>query len=296
MPEIIVPATSANMGPGFDSLGLAVNLYLKVRISKQSDQWIVHHPFDKRVPTDEKNMIVLSALTVDASIQPHEIFVESEIPLARGLGSSSSAIIAGLMLGNELSESINLSKQQILDRAVKIEGHPDNVSPAIFGGIVVGGPDPQKKGNFLTYQIDTPDDYLPIAVIPDRELATSESRDVLPTSLDRRKAVRNNAESSLLLAALFKHDWDNAARLLESDQFHEVYRTKLVPELKTVRNLCHSVGIFGSYLSGAGTTVMIIAKKDQADFLLDQLNKTEKLRGCKIKLLEFNLSGANISE
>lgn len=296
MPEIIVPATSANMGPGFDSLGLAVNLYLKVRIGKQSDQWTVHHPFGKRVPTDEKNMIVLSALTVDANIQPHEIFVKTEVPLARGLGSSSSAIIAGLMLGNELSESVHLTRQQILDRAVKIEGHPDNVSPAIFGGIVVGGPDPQTSGNFLIYQIDTPSDYVPIAVIPKRELATSESRDVLPVNLNRKQAVRNNAESSLLLAALFKHDWNNVVKLLESDQFHEIYRAKLVPELEIVRNLCHSLGIFGSYLSGAGTTVMLLVKKDQTDSLLDQLNKSEKLQDCQIKLLEFDLSGARISE
>lgn len=294
MTEIIVPATSANMGPGFDSLGLSVNLFLKIKIGPKSDQWFVHHPFGKEVPSDEQNMIVLSALTVDPNIHPREIFVRSDIPLARGLGSSSSAIVGGLLLGNTLSGSVELSKQQILDRAVKIEGHPDNVAPAIFGGIVIGGPNPIKDDDFWTYQTDSPKNYVPIAVIPHRQLATSASRSVLPKVLDRHIAIKVSAQSNLLVASIFKQDWQKACQLLEADQFHEPYRLKLVPELKIVRSICHAHDIFGSYLSGAGTTIMIMTKKDQADLLLDQLKKSPSLADCDIAALAFDSLGSRI--
>ncbi|MFT8917009.1 MAG: homoserine kinase [Oenococcus sp.] len=294
MTKIIVPATSANMGPGFDSLGLAVNLYLTVTIVGPSSQWLVHHPFGPDVPSDEKNMIVLSALTVDHDIEPQELRIESDIPLARGLGSSSSAIIAGLLLGNELSSTVTLSSETIFQRAAQIEGHPDNVAPAVFGGIVVAGPNPAKPKTFLHYQVQLLADYLPIVVIPDRQLATSTSRDVLPDQTDRRQSVQSSAQSNILVASLFNNDWANTVHLLETDRFHEPYRLKLVPELTEVRRIAHDLGLSGSYLSGAGTTVMTIVKKDQAGCLLDQLKKSEKLKGAQIQALSFDAKGARV--
>lgn len=135
--KIIVPATSANIGPGFDSLGLAVTSYLTVTVTEENvDAWYVDHNLGEKIPHDEENLIVKTALELVPDLQPLAIKVESDIPLTRGLGSSSSAIVAGLMLANHFG-NLNLSKQELVQIATEIEGHPDNVAPAILGDFVI---------------------------------------------------------------------------------------------------------------------------------------------------------------
>ena len=133
--EFRVPATSANLGPGFDSIGVAVNLYLTVKVLGESSTWIVEHDMGK-VYHDERNLIISTALKVAPTIRPHRVAVSSDIPLARGLGSSSSAIVAGIEIADKIG-NLKLTKQQKLEIATKLEGHPDNVAPAIFGNLVV---------------------------------------------------------------------------------------------------------------------------------------------------------------
>lgn len=293
--EIIVPATSANMGPGFDSIGCAVNLYLKVQIGPASEEWHVDHPFGNKVADDASNLIVQSALNADPDIKSHIIEVKSEIPLTRGLGSSSSAIIAGLLLGKELSQK-KISSEKLLDIAVEMEGHPDNAVPALLGGIVVGGKDPLEDDKFMTYKFKTPDDYLPVAIIPKRQLSTQLSRSVLPKYIGRNNAVSSSAASNLLVAALANQDWPTTFALTEKDGLHERYRQKLVPELETVRRSAHKEGIYGSYLSGAGTTIMTIVKERQADQLIEILKKQSELSDCQILKLSFDDQGARLAE
>ena len=133
MMKIIVPATSANVGPGFDSVGVALSKYLEIQVLEPSDSWQVDHDLGEEIPSDERNLLIATALRVKGDLQPHHLKMVSDVPLARGLGSSSSVIVAGIELANQLG-NLELTADQKLDIATEIEGHPDNVAPAIFGG------------------------------------------------------------------------------------------------------------------------------------------------------------------
>ena len=196
--KIIVPATSANIGPGFDSLGLAVTSYLTVTVTEENvDAWYVDHNLGEKIPHDKENLIVKTALELVPDLQPLAVKVESDIPLTRGLGSSSSAIVAGLMLANHFG-NLNLSKQELVQRATEIEGHPDNVAPAILGDFVVAT---YLDGEIMHEKINFPDVSL-LAYIPDYWLATKKSREVLPANLDFKDAVRANAIGNALVAKI----------------------------------------------------------------------------------------------
>ena len=134
--KIIVPATSANVGPGFDSVGIAVTRYLTIEVLEPADAWFIEHDLGAGIPTDEKNLLLSTALSISTDMQPHRIKMTSEVPLARGLGSSSSVIVAGIELANQLA-NLQLSDAEKLRIATEIEGHPDNVAPAIFGNMVI---------------------------------------------------------------------------------------------------------------------------------------------------------------
>ena len=134
--KIIVPATSANVGPGFDSVGIAVTRYLTIEVLEPADAWVIEHDLGAGIPTDEKNLLLSTALSISTDMQPHRIKMTSQVPLARGLGSSSSVIVAGIELANQLAD-LKLSDAEKLRIATKIEGHPDNVAPAIFGNMVI---------------------------------------------------------------------------------------------------------------------------------------------------------------
>lgn len=134
--KIRVPATSANLGPGFDSLGIAVSSYLTVTVYGKAPKWKVDHKMGYAIPSDERNMIVATALKTNPELEPQHIKVTSEIPLAHGLGSSSSALIAGVVMANEVGK-MHLTNEQILQKAAELEGHPDNVAPALYGDFVV---------------------------------------------------------------------------------------------------------------------------------------------------------------
>ncbi len=138
--SIRVPASTANVGPGFDSVGIALSLYLHVVVKEKADKWQVIHSFEDSIPTDDKNLIVSTACKVCPSLSPYIIEVTSNIPLTRGLGSSASAIVAGIELANQLGK-LNLTTEQRVQIATNFEGHPDNVAASILGGTVIGALD-----------------------------------------------------------------------------------------------------------------------------------------------------------
>ena len=167
--KIIVPATSANIGPGFDSVGVALSKYLAVEVLEHTNEWIVEHQLE-HVPSDQNNLLIRTALTVAKHIQPHRLKMESDIPLARGLGSSSSVIVAGIELANQLGK-LNLSQDEKLQLATKIEGHPDNVAPAIYGNLVISS---YVNKNVQAVVTDFPPTSF-VAFIPNYPLRTSQS-------------------------------------------------------------------------------------------------------------------------
>ncbi len=250
--QIRVPASSANFGPGFDSIGVALKQYLNLAVLEPTTTWEVEHDLP-HVPHNEQNLIIKAALTVEPTLPPHHLLVQSKIPLAHGLGSSSTAIVAGIELANQLA-SLKLTSMEKVQLAAQIEGHPDNVAPAILGGVVIGT---SLKDQFITYQAPTPP-FTFLAYVPKNNLATSVSRAVLPSQIERSVAVRGSSIANALVAALFSRQYEMIGPLIEGDQFHEAARAKLVPELAMIRQIGHEVGAIATYLSGAGPTVMTL--------------------------------------
>lgn len=266
--KIIVPATSANVGPGFDSVGIAVTRYLTIEVLEPADAWFIEHDLGAGIPTDEKNLLLSTALSIAPAIQPHHIKMTSEVPLARGLGSSSSVIVAGIELANQLA-NLQLSDAEKLRIATEIEGHPDNVAPAIFGNLVVAsyiGEDVQ----YVT--ADFPSCDL-VAFVPSYQLKTSDSRNVLPKEWSYKEAVAASSVANVAIAALLKGDLLTAGRSIESDHFHERYRQSLVKEFPQVKEVAHAHGAYATYLSGAGPTIMNLLAPDHTAAFVAALEK-----------------------
>ena len=261
--KIIVPATSANVGPGFDSVGIAVTRYLTIEVLEPADAWLIEHDLGAGIPTDEKNLLLSTALSISTDMQPHRIKMTSEVPLARGLGSSSSVIVAGIELANQLA-NLQLSDAEKLRIATEIEGHPDNVAPAIFGNMVIAsyiGEDVQ----YVT--ADFPSCDL-VAFVPSYQLKTSDSRNVLPKEWSYKEAVAASSVANVAIAALLKGDLVTAGRSIELDHFHERYRQSLVKEFPQVKEVAHQHDAYATYLSGAGPTIMnLLAPEHAASFV-----------------------------
>ena len=261
--KIFVPATSANVGPGFDSVGIAVSKYLTIEVLEPADAWLIEHDLGAGIPTDEKNLLLSTALSISTDMQPHRIKMTSEVPLARGLGSSSSVIVAGIELANQLAD-LQLSDDEKLRIATKIEGHPDNVAPAIFGNLVIAsyiGEDVQ----YVTADFPTCD---LVAFVPSYQLKTSDSRNVLPTEWSYKEAVAASSVANVAIAALLKGDLVTAGRSIELDHFHERYRQSLVAEFPQVKEVAHQHDAYATYLSGAGPTIMnLLAPEYTAAFV-----------------------------
>ena len=266
--KIIVPATSANVGPGFDSVGIAVTRYLTIEVLEPADAWFIEHDLGAGIPTDEKNLLLSTALSISTDMQPHRIKMTSQVPLARGLGSSSSVIVAGIELANQLA-NLQLSDAEKLRIATEIEGHPDNVAPAIFGNMVIAsyiGEDVQ----YVT--ADFPSCDL-VAFVPSYQLKTSDSRNVLPKEWSYKEAVAASSVANVAIAALLKGDLLTAGRSIESDHFHERYRQSLVKEFPQVKEVAHAHGAYATYLSGAGPTIMNLLAPEHTAAIVAALEK-----------------------
>lgn len=290
MLTISVPATSANLGPGFDSIGLALDMQLTLQVLQPSDHWQIDHPFGTDVPTDERNLIIKTALHLVPDLHPQHLQMASKIPLARGLGSSSTAIVAGLVLANELTGTTR-SSAELLAVATQLEGHPDNVAPALLGGLVVA--------TYVGEQVRAVKLPLPTlfasVYVPNEPLLTSASRQALPAELDYHQAVAGSSVANTLVAALATQNWEVALLLLEQDQFHERYRAKLVPALQLVREQAHALGLTGTYLSGAGPTVITLGDYGQLATLQTKLSQDDRLTG-QLFLLPMDATGVKVQK
>lgn len=258
--RIIVPATSANIGPGFDSVGVAVSKYLMVDVLEPASSWQIEHDLGEAIPADERNLLITTALEVASDLPPHRLRMTSDIPLARGLGSSSSVIVAGIELANQLGR-LGLTDQEKLVIANGIEGHPDNVAPAIFGNLVVAS---YVDGQLSHLVAPFPVCSL-LAYIPSYELKTSDSRGVLPQSLSYKEAVAASAVANMAITGLLTGDMVLAGKAIQNDHFHEPYRQSLVKEFASVKATALEAGAYGVYLSGAGPTIMVLAPRDRVE-------------------------------
>ena len=267
--RITVPATSANVGPGFDSVGIAVSKYLTIDVLEAQENWWIEHDLGEEIPSDEENLLLQTALQVAADLPPHRLKMTSEVPLARGLGSSSSVIVAGIELANQLGK-LALSDEDKLEIATKIEGHPDNVAPAIFGNLVVASYVDQQTNHLV---LPFPECAL-VAFVPNYELKTSDSRNVLPSEWTYKEAVAASSIANVAIAALAKGDLRVAGKAIEADRFHERYRQQLVTEFPQVKEVAHQHDAYATYLSGAGPTIMTLLPVEHSEaFAIDLESK-----------------------
>lgn len=289
---IRVPASTANLGPGFDSMGMALSLYLEI-YGSPSDRWEVVPLTEEMTafPTDDSNFIVQIAKKTAAcygkELAPYQIQVSSNIPLARGLGSSASAIVAGIELANYIAD-LNLSKEQKNRHASLYEGHPDNVGASIFGGLVVGW-HTNEQTNLTPFPVNG---IKVIVVIPNFELLTEDSRNVLPSMLSYKEAIDGSAAANMLLAGFVTENWELVGKMMRSDRFHEPYRAKLVPHLAQVAEIATRYGAYGTALSGAGPTILCLVPEDVASLVEESL--ASALPECTVKELMVDNEGSKL--
>ncbi len=285
--KIIVPATSANVGPGFDSVGVAVTKYLEIQVCEEREEWMIEHQLGKWIPRDERNLLLKIALQIVPDLQPRRLKMVSDIPLARGLGSSSSVIVAGIELANQLG-NLKLSDHDKLQLATKIEGHPDNVAPAIYGNLVIAS---SVEDQVSAVVAPFPECAF-LAYIPNYELRTRDSRGVLPRKLSYKEAVAASSIANVVIAALLTGDMVKAGQAIESDLFHERYRQDLVREFATIKKVAKKNGAYATYLSGAGPTVMVLADPDKMPKIKAELEK-QPFKG-KLHDLQVDKEGVRV--
>jgi homoserine kinase len=291
---IQVPASSANLGPGFDSIGIALDLFLNLEVEK-SEKWECYSTSDelKNLPTDEQHFIIQIALQTaniyGRELHPCKITVESDIPLARGLGSSASAIIAGIELADYVG-ALGLSKEEKLLLATEIEGHPDNVGASLYGGLVIGS---YQQGEVEVVSISDIT-FEMVAVIPKESLLTKDSRGVLPIEFSYQDSIRASSIANVLVGALLSQNWELAGKMMEKDIFHQPYRKPLIPFYDDVAIFAKAEGAFGVALSGAGPTVLCFCEEGKG-ILLEQSLKTA-YPDMTAKMLSIDFTGSTVSK
>lgn len=278
MIKIRIPATSANLGAGFDALGLALTYYNFVEM-EESDRVEISSADGIEVPTDESNLIYVSAKDLfevcGRKLEGLKLVQTNTIPMARGLGSSSACIVAGLAGANTLLGN-PLTTDDLVDLAAQIEGHPDNTAPALLGGIVTAVFD-GRKVHWVKQEVFTKLKFA--AIIPDFELKTEKARACLPTQVSHKDAIYNLSRAALFSASLLTGKFENL-RTAVHDKLHQPYRMELIPHCREVFDIAYDHGAYGVFISGAGPTVMAIADEDNEYF------------GGKVK---FSLENAGLS-
>lgn len=282
-----VPASSANLGPGYDVLAAAMSLFLELEVEETGEFSFDAGGLD--VSTGRDNLIVRAFESLN-SADGIAFRLRSEIPLARGLGSSAAAIVAGLFAADHLFE-LGLSKEDFLVRATEIEGHPDNVAAAIYGGFVVCG---AGEGGPTAVRFDPPNGLEGIAVIPAEEVSTERAREAIPTQIPLADAVANVSAASRLVLGLQTADLDLVAAGL-SDRIHQDRRRELYPRSMELIDEARSLGALGATISGAGPTVLVWTTWQDAGKLVEELER--RCAGwADVRRLPFSPQGADVPE
>ncbi|MBI3012250.1 MAG: homoserine kinase [Elusimicrobia bacterium] len=300
--RVSVPASSANLGPGYDVLGVALNLFNDVEISykkpKGNSDFLLRVDVEGEgadfLPRNEKNLIWQSAKKVLdlAGLRRKGHFhlkVHNRIPLARGLGSSAAARLSGALAANALANDF-LSQQSLLDLTAGLEGHPDNVVPSLVGGLTASA---FVGGEVQFVRLRPPRDLRAVICVPGFELSTRSARKVLPKRVAHADAVFNVSRVSLLVAALCARNYDRLKTAME-DRLHQNYRKKLVPGLERVIQNGYRAGALGVALSGAGPSVIAFTDSSRAGKVGEAMRRGFLSAGpaAQILILDFNLKGA----
>ena len=295
MIKVRVPATSANLGPGFDSLGIALNIYNEYEFELKESKGLFFEGFEEEFQ-NEDNIIFMAIKKVfdkyDFKFNGIRIkIIKQDIPISRGLGSSSSCIVAGL-IGAFALMNMEINRDEILSLAVDIEGHPDNVCPAIFGGLISTIMTNDKKP--LYNCVNVKDGIKFVALIPRFKLSTEKARAILPKEILFKDCVYNIGRAAILISCFSN---GNYALLKEAtkDRIHERFRSKLIDNFDKVYNKSLELGALSCFLSGAGPTLMAIVDNKDISFVGNFTNfMKEQNINWDIKELKIDKHGAKI--
>lgn len=272
MIHIQIPATSANLGPGFDCMGVALELYnhLWVEEIPEGLEIEIKRKQPIEIPVDESNLIYQTMkYFYDAkglTMPGVRLVQEDFIPMVRGLGSSAACIVGGLLAANELAGGI-CGKEEIAQMAAKLEGHPDNSNPAIFGSMVVGA---MGENTMQHVKIELPDDLVFAIMVPNFPVSTHAARGVLPDSYSREDIVFNVSRAALLVSSILTGKYENFDMAVQ-DKVHQPYRAQLIENMDDIFAKAKDIGALGCYLSGAGSTLAAILKKENAEGFQEEM-------------------------
>ncbi|MBD0302667.1 MAG: homoserine kinase [Tolypothrix sp. T3-bin4] len=295
--SVTVPATTANLGPGFDCIGAALTLYNEFKFIRVDDGRVtiaVTGAEAEKVKTDESNLVYQAFVTFYKHLQqtppPVKIEIKMGVPLARGLGSSATAIVGGLVGANLLAGE-PLSQSQVMELAIAMEGHPDNVVPALLGGCRLAA---TNDNAWEICEIPWNTNVVPVVAIPDFELSTKEARGVLPTQVSRADAIFNTAHLGLLLRGLEtgNSNWLKAAL---QDKLHQPYRKALILGYDAVNSAALEKGAYGMVISGAGPTLLALTDELHSQAVAAAMAAAWKQQGITaiVRSLSLDTQGAS---
>lgn len=287
--EISVPATSANLGPGFDSLGLAVDLRNKVEFHPSKFFSACIKGEGENNPRLKGNNLFIGIFNehytrLTKKKQNFKFTFYNQIPMSRGLGSSSAVIVSAIASAHEAA-GIRVSKRRVLNHALVYESHPDNITPAVMGGFNAAT---VEKNKVFSQKKHLPDYIKAVVIIPNKQMNTSRSRTVLPKSYSKDNAVYNLSHTALSVASFFNEDWE-MLRLASHDRFHQKARMKTLPELFAVQKVAYESGALMSTLSGSGSTFFNMVYDEDAAMISNKLK--QKFPEFNVKTLDFDNNG-----
>ncbi|MDD5101466.1 MAG: homoserine kinase [Endomicrobiaceae bacterium] len=301
--RIRVPATTANLGPGFDIFGAALSIYNELEVSLSSDpkksKFIIVGEGKKILPRNEKNILwkamdaVFGLLDVrdKYNLSSFNIKLTNNIPLSSGLGSSSAARTAGIVVANEICGN-KLTKAEMLNLGIKLEGHPDNIVPAFYGGVCISisGPD----DNFEVVKLPIPK-IQAVVCTPGFELATERSRNILPKKYDIKDIIFNGSRIALLTKAFCTNDFKLLEQAMQ-DRIHQPYRAKLIPVMQELISAATKAGAYGACLSGSGPSMVAFCSFKKAKDVSKVMANIWKKETVPVKqfILDFDSDGVKI--
>lgn len=284
-----IPATSANLGPGFDALGLALSLYNEVLITQASFSSVSINGEGSQSGLLKRNNLFLNIFNeiyseLTGKIGTFRIVFDNKIPFSRGLGSSSAVIVSAIAAAYAMA-GFKVNKQSILNRALFYENHPDNIAPATLGGFVCSI---VKNNRVIFNKFDISNDIKAVVTIPDKPMSTALSRSTLPKNYSAKECVYSLSHAALL-ASCFASGRYEYLREASEDIMHEPYRMPALPELFSVRDVAYENGALLSTLSGSGSSFLSIAYADDANRLKDALSA--KFSHFRVEIFEFDNEG-----
>ena len=290
--QIKIPATSANLGPGFDCLGLALAFYNSVTIKPSSYYSVsIKGEGEQNVKLKKNNIFVSIFYEIYQELtgqkDPFRFEFDNQIPFSRGLGSSSAVIVGAIASAYEMA-GVKASRESILNKAIIYETHPDNIAPAVYGGFTSSVVD---MGKVKTLKKELSSDIKVVMVIPDRSMSTAHSRTQLPKSYMMKNVVYNLSHASLVTAAFFSENWD-FLRVASKDCMHEHKRMRQLRELFDVREVALQHGALMSTLSGSGSSFFNLVRADEATKVANALKKAFEM--FRVEEFEFDNGGFQI--